>query len=187
MNRISFIALAVASLLFSSAVSVGNSPEDKTGTSRSSSTSTSRDNMGTQNVTTPSDSSQRQMMNRMEDRNESMKGVDRMNRSMDTRVDKETSTFKTDMHKDKGVFEKDKAVFSGFKGDSTVVIQVRDVIRKDPVFVSFANDVDFIECDGNIIIFGVVPSVKERTAIETKVKSIQGVSNVQNKLILKNK
>lgn len=187
MNKISFITLAVASLLFSSAAGVSNPSGDQTSSSRSSSTNPSQDRVGTQSVTTPTDStSQRRMMNRMEDRMESMKGVDRTKPSMDTRMDRETRTFGTEVHKEKGVFETDKPVFSGFR-DSHVVVQVRDVIRRDPAFVSFAGDVDFIECNGNLIVFGVVPTVKERTAIETKIKAVEGVSNVQNKLILKNK
>lgn len=80
---------------------------------------------------------------------------------------------------------KDRDLSSGKFGDGVLVVKVKEVLKQDPALAVYADAVDVIECNGNVIVFGVVDSDSVKTDFVAKIKSVEGVSNVQNKIIVK--
>ncbi len=62
--------------------------------------------------------------------------------------------------------------------------QVREVIVADPAMAPFADSIDAVNCNGNLVLFGVVNDDALKAKIENRVKALQGVNNVQNKIMV---
>ena len=62
---------------------------------------------------------------------------------------------------------------------------MRDVIRNDQRFVTYVDTVDFIQCGDQLIVYGIVNDDRAKSDIELKIKEIQGIPHIQNKIIVK--
>lgn len=93
-----------------------------------------------------------------------------------TDVKTSTST-QVNPSREHGVFFKD------VKGDFPTTFRER--LRGDRDFANYVDQVDVVQCGDNTVLFGVVNSEKAKADLAAKVRSMEGVHNVQNRVIVK--
>lgn len=69
--------------------------------------------------------------------------------------------------------------------DDARIVKYRLAIQNEPTLVSFVDSVQFTQRGDTVVIFGTVDSEITKAKIESIVRDIPGVVNVENKLIVK--
>ena len=64
-------------------------------------------------------------------------------------------------------------------------IKVREALRSDPVFINYADTIDVIDCNGVIIVYGVVNNESIKEQVIVKIRSLGRSSEIQNKIIVR--
>jgi hypothetical protein len=79
----------------------------------------------------------------------------------------------------------DRNFYSWRDPNNTTVVRFRDAFRSDKVLLPYAESVDFVQCGDTTIVFGVVSSPEIKANIENKLRSLDGVSKIENRIIVK--
>lgn len=72
------------------------------------------------------------------------------------------------------------------EADRALAGRVQDVLIREEVLADPAKKIDIVIIDGAVILKGPVKNEEIKQAIEKKIKSVQGVKNVENQLHVNN-